>query len=116
MVQLLKLKTTKMKKVIQFIKEVWHRLGLPSPSFFQVIQWLSMAVAFITGLPALLLQYQAQFGITFPQWVFTLSDRAVAWAAIVGFFISKLAVKDPNVTKLKSDGEVKPLLPFTNKK
>lgn len=101
-----------MKKIFAFFKEAWHRFGLPSPTFFQVIQWASAGVTFVTGLPGILLQYQGKLGITFPDWVFTLSNRAVAWAAIVGLIISKLVVKNPDATKTK-DGVEKPLLPFT---
>lgn len=101
-----------MKKIIDFIKETWHRIGLPSPSFFQVIQWISLAVAFVTGLPSLLLQYQSELGITFPSWVFALSDRTVAWAALIGLIVAKLPVKNPDATKIKK-GEAKPLLTFT---
>lgn len=98
-----------------FIKEIFSRLGMKSPSFFRVIQWLSIATASITGLPALLSQFQTQLGITIPVWVTHISDKAVAISAIVAWIIAKLPVSNPNETVLKQSGEVVPKLPFTNK-
>ena len=99
---------------MKFITEIFNRFRMKSPSFFRVIQWLSVATAAITGLPALIAQFQTELGITLPDWIITFSDKAVAIAAIVAWVIAKLPVDNPNKTKLTSDG-VKPLLPFTKK-
>lgn len=98
---------------MKFIKEVFARLGMKSPSFFRVIQWLSIATAFVTGLPALLAQFQNELGITIPDWIKHISDRAVAISAIVAWVIAKLPVSDPDATKLKSNGDVVNKLTFT---
>jgi hypothetical protein len=97
----------------KFFQEVWARLKLPSPSFFQIIQWLSAAVAFVTGLPQLLASYQAQLPITFPAWIFTFSNKAAMWAGVIGFFVAKLPVKNDSAISVNPNGDIKPLLPFT---
>jgi len=102
-----------MKKVFAFFEEIWNRLGLPSPTLFQVIQWVSGAVAFASGLPKLLLEYQAQFHVTFPAWMFTFSNKTAMWAGIIGLIISKLTVKNTDAVKVKKNGDIKPMLPFT---
>lgn len=99
---------------MKFIKEIFARLGMKSPSFFRVIQWLSVATAAITGLPALLSQFQNELGIAIPEWVTHISDKAVAISAIVAWIIAKLPVSDPDAVVLKTNGDVKPKLPFTN--
>lgn len=101
---------------MKFIKEFFNRFTLKSPSFFRVIQWLSVATAAITGLPALIAQFQSELGIILPSWVKDISDKAVAISAIVAWVIAKLPVSNPDATKLKASGEVKPMLPFTKTK
>lgn len=105
-----------MKKVLAFFEEIWNRLGLPSPTIFLVIQWISAAVVFVSGLPQLLLDYQTQLGVIFPDWIFTFSDKAAMWAGVIGFFVSKLVVKNPDAVKVKKNGDIKPMLPFTTPK
>lgn len=100
---------------MKFIKEIFARLGMKSPSFFRVIQWLSIATATVTGLPALLAQFQNELGITIPDWIKHISDKAVAISAIVAWIVAKLPVSNPDQTVLKSSGSVAPKLPFTNK-
>lgn len=100
---------------MKFITEIFNRLRMKSPSFFRVIQWLSVVTAAITGLPALIAQFQTELGITLPDWVITFSDKAVVIAAIVAWIIAKLPVDEPNKIKLTETG-VKPMLPFTKSK
>lgn len=99
----------------KFITEIANRLGMKSPSFFQIIQWLSIATAAITGLPALIAQFQTELGIHLPVWMIDFSNKVVAIAAVVAWIIAKLPVEQPNATKINKDGEVKPMLPFTKK-
>lgn len=91
---------------MKFITETLHRLFKSSPNYFQVIQWLSMAVAFVSGIPLLISQFQTDIGIVLPGWVHDLSSKAVLWASIVAWIIAKLPVKTVQNSKM----------PFTSKK
>ena len=104
------------KSVGSFFVEIWYRLGLPSPTIFLVIQWISASVVFVSGLPQLLLQYQAELHVTFPAWMFIFSNKAAFIAGIIGFFISKLTVKNTDAVKVKKNGDIKTMLPFTQPK
>lgn len=84
---------------MKFLKETWNRLVGASPSYFQIIQWLSIAVAFVSGMPLLIEQFQHDIGITLPQWVHDFSSKAVLWASIIAWVIAKLPVKEVTETK-----------------
>lgn len=78
---------------MKFLKETFNRLFKSSPSYFQVIQWLSIAVAFISGIPALITQFQTDLGIMLPDWVHAVSSKALTISAVVAWVIAKLPVK-----------------------
>lgn len=91
---------------MKFLKETLNRLFKSSPSYFQVIQWLSMAVAFVSGIPLLISQFQTDLGIVLPDWVHIVSSKAVLYASVVAWIIAKLPVKTVQNSKM----------PFTAKK
>lgn len=91
---------------MKFLTETFHRIFKSSPSYFQVIQWLSIAVAFVSGIPLLISQFQTDLGIMLPDWVHDLSSKAVLWSSVVAWIIAKLPVKTVQDDKM----------PFTTKK
>ncbi len=91
---------------MKFLRETFNRLFKTSPSYFQVIQWLSVAVAFVSGIPLLIAQFQTDIGIILPEWVHDMSSKAVLWSSIVAWIIAKLPVKTVQDSKM----------PFTVKK
>lgn len=98
---------------MKFITEIINRIGMKSPSFFRIMQWISIAVAAISGLPALIAQFQNDLGVTLPDWMLSISSKLVAISAIVAWVMAKLPVSNAEAVKEKSNGEVVPKLPFT---
>lgn len=99
----------------KFLEEIWNRIfHMKSPSFFIVIQWASGITAGISGIPALIAQFQNDLHIALPVWMIDYSNKMVVIGAIVAWVIAKLPVSNDNATTLK-DGVVKPMLPFTKK-
>lgn len=85
---------------MKWITEVFNRFALKTPKFFQVWQWIGIAAAAVAGLPALLVEFQTNLGITLPVWVVTISDKAVWLSGIIIWVMAKLPVKNPEqVTK-----------------
>ena len=91
---------------MKFITETFNRLFKSSPSYFQVIQWLSIAIAALSGLPALISKFQTDLGIVLPDWVSAVSSKALTISAIVAWVIAKLPVATVQDSKM----------PFTAKK
>lgn len=98
---------------MKFIKEIFGRLGLKSPSFFVLVQKLSIIVTFFAGMPMLLQQLQAQTGFIVPDFMTNFANKAFFFAGIAAFIISKLPVENPNAVSINKTGEVKRKLPFT---
>jgi len=89
-----------------FIKEFFQRLGSKSPKFFQVISWISGIAAILTGLP----QIVEDLGLQLPDVVMAIQNKVVAYAALWGLIISKLAVQRDSTLPAPEK------LPFTAKK
>lgn len=85
---------------MKFLTETFNRLFKTSPSYFQVIQWLSVAVAFISGIPLLIAQFQTDLGIVLPTWVHDLSSKAVLISSVVAWIIAKLPVAHVQDSKM----------------
>ena len=100
---------------MKFIKEIWGRLGMKSPSFFVIVQKLSIVVTALSGLPVLLQQFASQTGVQVPKFMTDFSNKTFFFCGIVAFVISKLPVKDPDATKINNAGDVVQKLPFTKK-
>lgn len=100
---------------MKYIKEIFGRLGLKSPSFFVIIQKVSLLVTTLSGLPLLLQQLQQKTGFIVPEFMTNLSNKIFFFCGIVSFLISKLPVENPDAVKIKDD-KVVPKLPFTKGK
>lgn len=77
---------------MKFLTETFNRLFKTSPSYFQVIQKISLVVAFLSGLPLLVQQFQSQLNIVLPPWVVDMSNKAFLIGSIVTWIIAKLPV------------------------
>jgi len=99
--------------LISFLQEIFLRLSSKSPLFFRIWQWVSGAVAAVSGLP-LTLQW---LGITLPPPYDALSNKTVAICGIIALFMSALTTQgktvaiDQNGTPIKQTNSAK--LPFT---
>lgn len=100
----------------QFFKEVFGRLTLKSPSFFVIVQRISVAVTVLSGLPMLLQDLHTQTGVVVPQFMTDFSNKIFFFCGIVTFIVAKLPVENPDATKLNKEGNSIKKLPFTNKK
>ena len=96
---------------MKFLKEVWHRFSLPTGSFFQVIQTISIICATLAGIPLLIIQFEAELHTHLPEWVHAISSRVVFFSSAVAWIIAKLPVKQSEVNK----PSVIQKLPFTDK-
>ena len=75
-----------------FLAELVQRLFSKNPNFFKWVQAISILVALITGLPAFL----ETSGIQLPEAWESISNKAVAIAALVAAFIAQLPKQDVN--------------------
>jgi hypothetical protein len=100
--------------LIQFLTELILRLGAKSPRIFVILQWISGALAGITGIPTII----QTFGIVLPHPFDTELTKIVAIASTVALFFSKLPVKDKIVAVTTSGQPLKKtddcVLPFTD--
>lgn len=78
-----------------FFIDLLGRLLSSNPTFFKYVQWISIAVAAITGLPDLL----NTFGITLTGKWLMFENKTIAIAAVVATIIAQLPNKD--VTQVK---------------
>jgi hypothetical protein len=80
---------------VEFIK----RLLSDNPKFFKYIQWVSLAVSAITGLPELL----TYFGVHLTGYWLTFENKTLAACGLVALLLSRLPNADPNT---KADNTV----------
>lgn len=107
-------KTHKMNNVFfKFLQETLARLFQKSPVFFKIWQMVFGASMALAGIPYLL----KQFNLNLPEPFNTMSNKVIAFAAAVGWLMSRLTVKDTTVAQTKAGEAVKAtdkeLLPFT---
>lgn len=91
--------------IIEFLSEIVIRLSKKSPLFFKILQYISIAVAIIPGIPALL----ESFGVTLPAFLADLSNQTIAICGIVAAFLTGLPVDKapvPVEPKLTLKGEI----------
>jgi hypothetical protein len=74
-----------------FFVQLFSRLYMTNPMFFKYIQWVSIAVAAITGLPEVL-QY---FGIALPSAWIAIENTVLAKCALVAALIARLPNNTP---------------------
>lgn len=71
-----------------FILELIKRWGAKQPWFFKTLQYLSIAIALILGLP----EYLLDAGVLdqLPEAVRVIIDKVILWAGLAAAFIAKL--------------------------
>ena len=79
-----------------FILELIRRWGAKQPWFFQAIQWVSIAVALILGLPEYLQETGLIDQIPFIE---PIVNKAVLWAGMIGALVAKLTVTSEEKAK-----------------
>ncbi len=104
----------------QFLKEIVVRLRAKSPVFFKILQYISLATTLIPGIPMFL----TYVGVTLPDFLVAIQDKAIVIAGIVATFLTGLPVdKDPAVEVTPADQpfgtsvikkEECPALPFSD--
>lgn len=105
--------TTTSNVFLDFLKEIFNRLGQKNPKFFTVLAWISGALTALTGIPALLQEAGVTLGEFEP-----LANTVIAYINIAIFFVSNLTVQrtpvlvtdEKVVTEAKAE-----TLPFTVK-
>lgn len=106
--------------VMAFLVELYKRMSLKSPAFFQVLQTLGMIAALITGIPLFLQQLSMFTGmeINLPGPVNGMFVRVVFWCGLVVKLMAKLPVTDPDRPVTKAGRPVSTIknMPFTEKK
>jgi len=102
---------------LDFIKELFLRLGKKNPKFFQILSWILTICSVIAGVPLLL----TAFGVTLPPAIAVLASKSVFYATALGVFLSNLPVADvkeitktdpeelPLTVKAENNAEVKKL-------
>ena|ERR1700742_2728714 len=100
--------------LVAFLAEIFGRISAKSPKFFVIWQYISGAVAAVSGLPALL----TSLSINLPPAMTVLENKTVAIAASVGFFMSLMPAQGKTVTTDSSGAPLKTTnaakLPFTD--
>lgn len=87
--------------IINFIQETLNRFFAKSPKYFRIWQWIAIIVAFATGIPAILVEFQTTLGIHLPEFIVDISSKVASIAALAAGFLSKLVVKDVNPEKMQ---------------
>ena len=103
-----------MTQIINFLTETWHRIFGTSPSYFAVVQKISVIVAALSGLPLLLQQLHTETGFNVPAFMTNFANKAFLIGSVVAFVIARLPVSNPNAIKIDRFGDVTKKLPFTN--
>lgn len=94
-----------------FLIELYRRMALKSPKFFQVFQIIGIVAGLLCGLPAFL----DSIGVVLPEPIKAIESKVVGVAAVVMWAMAKLPVID---NKQPETGSGKPVpsdkvLPFT---
>lgn len=101
--------------VLSFLTELVVRFRAKSPLFFKIIQWVSIAVTLVTGLPVFLTYLGVE---NLPEWFTALQSKAAGIAAIVATFLAGLPVDTPPIEEGNKEvgGKTaeKIALPFTD--
>lgn len=100
---------------ISFIQETIQRLFQKSPKFFKLWQIVYGGLILLTGVPYTL----TQFGVSLPEPINTMSNKAVAFFAAGAWLMSRLTVKSTPVAQTEEGKAITLLdskkLPFTTK-
>jgi hypothetical protein len=106
--------------LIAFLTELYKRMALKSPKFFQVLQAIGMTAALVTGIPLAIQQIEMFTGlkIALPDVVNHWVVRVVFWCGIVVKLMAKLPVTNP-ARPVTTDGKIaapRVVMPYTEKK
>lgn len=103
--------------ILSFLTELVVRLRTKSPLFFKILQWVSIGVTLVTGVP----EFLEYLGVkNLPEWATLLQSKSAGIAALVGIFLAGLPVVNPEpVEVVKESGAVVETqkivkLPFTD--
>src|SRR4030095_4165871 len=100
---------------LNWLRENLQRLFLKSPKFFKIWQLVSGGLMLLSGVPYLL----TALGITLPEPLSTMSNKAVTFAAAGALLMSSLTVKTPAVAQTEEGQAVivhdEKKMPFTTK-
>lgn len=77
-------------QIAEFIGQIIKRFVAPSPTFFKVVKYVSVAIALITGLPAFL----QENGIDLPEAIDVIASKVIMWAGVVAALVAQLTVDD----------------------
>lgn len=106
--------------ITAFLVELYKRMSLKSPKFFQVLQGIGMVAALVTGIPLFLQQIEMFTGmkITLPEIVNSTLIRIVFWCGVIVKVMAKLPVSDPDkpVTNTGRIAAPRKVMPYTDKK
>lgn len=98
---------------MKFLTELWNRLSIKSPAFFQVLQTIAIIAGALGGLPLLISEFQGAFPtVVIPNSIVVFSGKVTLISAIVLWVIAKLPIKPEVLAKALADGK----LPFTEQK
>jgi hypothetical protein len=86
----------KVTDFIPFLTDLFVRLFKPTPKFFQVLQVISTILLVISGLPGFL----ESNGVTLPEPIHSIANKAIGVISIVIIFIAQLTVVDRNNLKM----------------
>lgn len=86
---------------VAFLKELFLRFSTKSPKFFRIFQLISGVCGAVTGLPEVL----SGLGISLPENLTVLQNKAVAYAAM-GVFFTSLMTSQSKTMGTKEDGTV----------
>jgi hypothetical protein len=101
--------------VAAFLVELYKRMSLKSPRFFQILQAIGMAAALITGIPLFIQQVEMFTGlhIALPDVVNHWVTRVIFWCGVMVKIMAKLPVHQPP-TDHGEPVTKKEALPFTS--
>ena len=71
-----------------FVNELLIRLFSDKPHFFKIIQLIGVLAAMVTGIPALLLEYD----FVLPEAFQVIANQTMAVASMVAAFVAQLTV------------------------
>lgn len=100
--------------IFKFIVEFVQRLRAKSPTFFKVIQYVSIAVTLFAGLP----EFLEFVGVTnLPEWATILQSKVGGYVGFVSLILASLPVEEnPPVIEEATPAEAQKVvsLPFTD--
>lgn len=106
---------TNNNQFLNFLIELVSRIRTKKPKFFVVLQWITVVLGAVTGIP----DFLAYFNIVLPPALIVLENKWIAVASI-GFLIASQLTTQSKPATVTADGDVlkqtnAKQLPFTAK-